>query len=122
MWNGATETVLSNALTGAVPPTHYEAAGGWVAYAVMDGGGATQLRVRAPDGTIRQVTSFGTSSLIRALGPDGTLVYANAGSAYALRAPFTGVRTRLGTDWFRARFRGAELQLFLGNTVFHASY
>lgn len=48
--------------------------GGRTAYAPTDAGGATQVRVRAPDGTDRQVTSGFTGSLIRALSAEGTLV------------------------------------------------
>jgi hypothetical protein len=122
MWDGAGETTLSNTLSGATRDTHYAVNGGWVAYLVVDGGGATQVRTRDPGGTIRQATLSGTGSLIRALSPDGTVVFANGGAQYVIRAPYGAAPTRLGPDWFRAAFRGTELRLFLGNTVFGATY
>jgi hypothetical protein len=122
MWDGATSTALSNTLGTVAPHTYYEAAGGWVAYAVVDGGGANQLRVRAPGGTDRQITAYGTGSQIRALSADGTLAFGNAGYLYVVRAPYTVTPTRIGRDWFGVRFRGTELQLYLGNTVFLATY
>jgi hypothetical protein len=39
-----------------------------------------------------------------------------------VRAPFTAAPARIGKDWFTVRFRGTELQLYLGNTVFRAAY
>jgi hypothetical protein len=123
MWDGATRTELTSSPGGYTPHTNYEINAGWIAYTVLDGGGATQLRVRNPGGTDTQVTSFSNSSVIRALSAEGTLVYARGGSIYALRAPYTAAPTRIARDWFRAvRFRGTELQLYLGNTVFSASY
>ncbi|HEV7586992.1 MAG TPA: hypothetical protein VGO40_02585 [Longimicrobium sp.] len=122
MWDGTTATTLSNTLISAAPRTHYEANGGWVAYAMADGGGNSQIRTRAPGGTDRQVTLFGSSSQIRALSADGTVVFGNAGVLYVLRAPYTAAPTRLGRDWYNASFRGTGLLLFLGNTVFSATY
>jgi hypothetical protein len=121
-FDGTTSTVLTTALAGATPHTYYETSGGWIAYAVVDGGGASQLRVRAPNGTDTQVTSTVASNVIRALAADGTLVFARSGALYALRAPYTATPTRLGKDWFAVRFRGTDLLLFVGNSVFQASY
>lgn len=40
-----------------------------------------------------------------------------------VRAPFTASPARIARDWFSsARFRGTELQLYLGNTVWTATY
>jgi hypothetical protein len=122
LWNGTTRTVLSNALVDPEPHSHYEVNAGWVAYVVRDGGGATQVRVRSPGGTDTQVTSTAESALIRGLSPEGTLLFARSKRLYLLRAPYTATPTYLGIDWFRARFRGTELQLYLGNTVFTAAY
>jgi hypothetical protein len=121
LWKGTTETVFPSVL----PPSDtsmYTANGGWVAYTVVDGGGILQIRTRAPDGTDRQATSNGTSSILLALGSDGTVVYLNGTSTYAVRAPYSGGATRLGPNWFRVSFRGSELLLFLGNSVFHGNY
>jgi hypothetical protein len=121
-WNDTTETLLTPLINPLQPNQNYAVNGGWIAYTVVDGGGATQIRVRAPNGTDLQVTSAAGSSLIRGLASDGTLVYANAGSIFARRAPFSSGAVRVGRDWFRVSFRGSELLLFLGNSAFHASY
>ncbi|SOD04025.1 hypothetical protein SAMN05216486_1222 [bacterium JGI 053] len=123
LWDGATETVFPSLFTNPDPRRKYAVSGGWVAYLATDGGGFNQVRTRAPDGMDRQATSGGSSSEIRAVGSDGTLVYANGASLYVVRAPYTGTRTRLGNGTMRARFDGGgRLLLFLGNTAFTASY
>ena len=77
--------MLTTSLAGSTPRTHYQINAGWIAYAIRDGEGATQIRVRAPNGTDTQATSTLASSHIRALGPDGTLVFARSGVQYVLR-------------------------------------
>lgn len=50
-------------------------------------------------------------------------VYANGGSLYVVRATFTTLPARIARDWFASvRFRGTDLQLYLGNTVWTAAY
>jgi hypothetical protein len=122
LFDGTSRTVLTTNPAGSTPHTYWEVNAGWIAYAVADGAGAAQLRVRAPDGTDRQVTSTVASNLIRALSAEGTLVFARSGSLYVLRAPYTATPTRIGKDWFTVRFRSTELQLYLGNSVFTATY
>ena len=121
LWTGTTETVFPDLFASALD-VGYAANGGWIAYTVIDGGGERQIRIRAPDGTDRQATFAASSSFLRALGADGTVVYAYGTSLYAIRAPYTGGPTRLGRNWFQASFRGSELLLRLGNTVFHGNY
>ena len=83
-------------------------------------GGVAQVRVRAPDGTDRQATSGATDSEIRCLHWDGTLLYANGGSLYAIRSPYTGTPTRLGRDWFRIPSNCSYL--LLGNSALAPHY
>jgi hypothetical protein len=122
-WDGATRTVLSTAPAGAGPHTHYETNGGWIAYPVVNGGGYTRIWLRAPDGSDYEATlGLSGNSQIRGLSPEGTLMAENAGQLRVHRAFQYATFTRLGRDWFRVRFRGTEPQLFLGNTVFGATY
>ncbi|MFL5384975.1 MAG: hypothetical protein ACJ8GN_20845 [Longimicrobiaceae bacterium] len=115
-WDGMTETVLSDTVTVA----WYAANGGWIAYPVVDGAGYQQVRTRAPDGTVRQVpTGSSPYGYLHALAPDGTVVYSTSSGTYVLRAPYTGSPTLSGG---RPVFRGTELLVFLGNTVFRVSY
>jgi hypothetical protein len=122
LWKGGTITTLSTLTGDYRPHRDYEAAGGWIAYTVVDGGGLKQVRTRAPDGTDRLATSTGSSSTIVALNGDGSLVYGNNLGLYVIRAPYTGPPTRLGANWFRVKFVDAQLLLFLGNSVFQATY
>jgi hypothetical protein len=115
-WDGASETVLSD--TSVL--SRYGANGGWIGYPSTDGSGLSQVRTRAPDGTVRQVTSTGFSSYLVALGPDGSVAYSSNGSLYVIRAPYSGAPVPLGIG--RPVFRGTELLVFLGNTVFRATY
>jgi hypothetical protein len=116
LWDGTTETVLGD--TTIVP--RYAANGGWVAYPKVDGIGNPQIRTRAPDGTDRLVTTTSFASYLTALGPDGTVIYSSNGSQYASHPPYTAAPTRIGGG--RAVFRGTELLLFVGNTVYRTSY
>jgi len=122
LWKAGTLTTLSNLTGDYRPHRDYEAAGGWIAYTVVDGGGLKQVRTRAPVGTDRLATSSGSSSTIVALDGDGTLVYVNPLGMYVIRAPYTGMPTRLGASLFRVKFLDTQLLLFLGNSVFEATY
>src|SRR5690349_17476587 len=66
------------------PHSDYEANAGWVAFTRLDAGGALQIWTRSPAGVIARVTSFGTSSRIDALGPDGTVVFTNGSRRYVV--------------------------------------
>jgi len=118
LWDGTAETVLSDASSDA----RYAVNAGWTAYQVTDGVGTRQIRTRAPDGTLHQVTNLLSHTVLRTVGPDGTVVYSVNSSLYVIRAPYGGSPTRLGLNWLRPSFKGTELLLFLGNTVFRASY
>lgn len=127
LWRDGTETMLSSTTRDVQPGVDYAVEGGWVAWTNADAGGIIQVYTRAPDGTVRRATSAGTASSIRALGPDGTLVYGNAGSVYALRAPYTGTPVRISSEWSgyaydAYRIVDGDVLLFLGRTVFRALF
>jgi hypothetical protein len=126
------EVVLSQRQIPLRPQLAYAARDGYVAFLssddgwfwgyspfdchVMDPSGFDHLVVRAP-------------CALRALGPNGTLVYNKNGAMYALRAPYTGTPVRLAREWNSLapgetgfKFRGDELILMIGRTAFRASY
>jgi hypothetical protein len=55
---------------------------GWLAFTKNDIAGASQVWTRSPTGTLRQVSIFGSSSTIDAIGSDGSMVFFNGGSRY----------------------------------------
>ncbi|HEX6367740.1 MAG TPA: Ig-like domain-containing protein [Longimicrobium sp.] len=125
LWRAGTETVLTGPLANLAPGRNYAASGGWIAWTDRDAGGIRQIHTRSPDGTNRMATAAGTPSEIRALGADGTVIYANGGWLYAIRAPYSGAAVKIASDWGSnnaARFVGGELLLFLGRSVFRANY
>jgi hypothetical protein len=117
LWRDGAEILL--------PVGSYDANGGWIAWTALDGGGIRQIHTRSPDGTNRTATSTGTASDLRGLGADGTVVYANGGWLYAIRAPYTGTPTRIAHEWRgvgEPRFVNGDLMFFLGRTVFRVNY
>jgi hypothetical protein len=125
LWRNGTETLLTSQPRRAFPRMDYDVNGGWIAYTNVDAGNILQVYTRAPDGTERRATSAGGNSELRALGADGTVVYANNGSVYAIRAPYTGTPVRIANDWGaydNFRIVDGEVLLFLGRTVFRATF
>ena len=58
-----------------LPHSDYEVNGGWTAFTKADASGFAQVWTRSPLGVLRAVSAFGTSSRIRALGSDGSVVF-----------------------------------------------
>jgi hypothetical protein len=77
--DGTSETVLR-------PPTYdsndwlgdHFVNGGWTAWAQFDLTKNAQVWVRSPTGAIRQITSFGVSTNVEVLAPDGTVIAINS--------------------------------------------
>ncbi|HST58361.1 MAG TPA: hypothetical protein VLK84_06735, partial [Longimicrobium sp.] len=127
LWRDGTETLLTSAPRNVEPGRDYAAEGGWVAFTNTDAGGIVQVYTRAPDGTVRRATSTGTASYLRALTPDGSVLYVNGRSVYAIRAPYTGSPVRISYDWAGSswepyRVVDGDMFLFLGRTVFRAMF
>lgn len=125
LWRNGTETILTPAQSENAPRRNYDANGGWIAWTAADAVGILQVHLRSPGGVDRQLTTAGTRSELRALGADGTVVFATGGWLYALRAPHTGTPVRIAHDWdmvHAPRFVGTDLMLFLGRTAFRVSF
>jgi hypothetical protein len=120
LWHDGVETTLSTVSYSYFPEHHFAVNGGWTAYVDRDNAGFRQVRTRAPDGTDRLAAN--NAAFMYALGPDGTVVYADDSGMWASRAPYTGPRTQLGVGWLRPVFHGSRLLLYLGNSVFEATY
>jgi hypothetical protein len=122
LFAGGAESILAGPFASANPHSFYEANAGWIAWVYSDAAGALQIRTRSPGGIERAATFSATSSVIHALGPDGTLVFTRGGSLYAVRAPYSAAPVRLSKNPAWAAFRGSRLLVFLGNSVFDAVY
>ncbi|MCU1264854.1 MAG: hypothetical protein JWM21_1172 [Acidobacteria bacterium] len=68
------------------PGTDYQVNEGWAAFTRLGTGGQRQVWTRSPDGIENQLSFFGTTSTIGALGPAGELTFLNGGRTYLARA------------------------------------
>ena len=116
--NGISEAILTppqNRTTGPLPGDDWTVNGGWTAFTITDANNANQLWTRSPTGTISQVSQFAASSVILALGTDGSVVFRVGGRQY-LAAPGAtprDVASAVGTVIWR---NGQFLDL-IGRTV-----
>jgi hypothetical protein len=104
--------------------TNFELRNGWTAYLRPDAGSFRQVWTRSPAGELRQVTFAGSHSEIRAVGRNGEVIYANGGSVYSARYPYTAAPVRLfaNSPSHFLRWNGDQLLLFLGRTAFDVAY
>jgi hypothetical protein len=116
--DGTTETTVGSVRSYANPGDDYAANGGWAAWTSPDAGGVLQVMVRSPGGAVRQVTNFGISSAMEALGVDGTVIFTTGTRRY--RVTPTGApeefMKRVGTvlwrdDGFVVLVGGSALRL-----------
>jgi hypothetical protein len=72
-----TETVLAThfGTLPLLPADHFHVAGGWVAFTRPGTGGSTQVWVRAPDGTERQLSSTGSHAFVRGVNETGEVIF-----------------------------------------------
>ncbi|MDB4951873.1 MAG: hypothetical protein JWM27_4522 [Gemmatimonadetes bacterium] len=84
LYDAGAEVLLATSTTLPQASTGYRIAGGWVAYIPTAAGGASQIWVRSPAGTARQVAS-GTSCGLLALDASGTTAYRCGGQSYVVR-------------------------------------
>jgi hypothetical protein len=77
--DGSGEVLLATA-QAEVPD--YDISNGWIAFTQEDATQAKQVWRRSPAGATEQVTFFGSSSIIEAIGPDGTIVLTAGGRRF----------------------------------------
>ena len=63
-------------------PVDYQMNNGWIAYTVNPVTGPFQVWRRAPNGTLTQLTFFGSSSTLAALAPNGEVAFYNSSHLY----------------------------------------
>lgn len=77
--------VATNSGTG---PISFAINAGWLAFSATGPTGVNQIWTLAPTGAREQKTFFGNSSTIRALAPDGELMFSSGGQLYLARDGF----------------------------------
>lgn len=116
--SGGTTLVLATDLA-SLPASgrDYAVRNGWTAFTRPDGIGSLQVWTRAPDGTQRQVSAFGTSSYIAAVGDDGSVIFfASSGKAYMATASAAPVEISSGS--VKYLWRDGGFVGLLGRMVF----
>jgi hypothetical protein len=90
---------------------------GWVAF-VRPGGGVGQVWLRSPTGVEAQLSSWGTHSTPRLLGPAGTIIYESGGTSY-LSGPGSASVPFSSSKFLRLfKLENGTPHVALGNTVF----
>ena len=98
------------------PGSDYAVNSGWTAFTRLDAVGHTQVWTRSPGGEQRAVSAFGSSSKIRALGADGSVVFDNANGRY-LAGP-SSAPVRVSSTLGVVRWRDGRFVTFIGNSAF----
>ena len=119
LFDGTVTSILSSLSLGFIPspPSYYQTSGGWVGYVVASGG-LHQVWTRDPAGQSRQVTIFGTSSTLDALGPNGEVSFISNGRRYAAVPDYTAPAREAGSDVGRSYWENGQLYVVVGRTVF----
>ncbi|PYO08463.1 MAG: hypothetical protein DMD30_08230 [Gemmatimonadetes bacterium] len=102
-----------------LPHSDYEVNGGWTAFTKADASGFAQVWTRSPSGVLRAVSAFATSSRIRALGTDGSVVFDTDVDRYFASA--TGSPTRISASNGSVVWRSGHFIMMLGNAAFTVS-
>ena len=109
---GGDELLLQNNLSSG-GRLYYMLEGGWAAYGTQ----STVFR-RAPDGTKTQVNPAGSTAVLLALSPVGTVVYSMNGQYYRAAANGTTVGVGPVAQGERVVWRGDRFLLLSGGTVY----
>jgi hypothetical protein len=117
LYDGSTLSMLAPSRNGnAQSFTDYVVNGGWTAFTKDDGAGGFQVWTRSPTGTLQAVAgSSGPSPKIRALSPDGSVIFdSNIDRYYA--AP-GGTPTRVSSFHGTVVWDSGHFVMLLGSTA-----
>jgi hypothetical protein len=93
-----------------------EVVDGWAAYHRPTGASTLRVWLHAPGGEEHLVSAFFVTARVRALGPAGQLVFQASGQLWLHRAGQEPLL--IASDNGRPMWRGGELYILVGNTVF----
>ena len=100
------------------PGSNYQVNNGWVAFTKPGPGGQLQVWTRSPSGQLTQVSYFGTSSAIEALGPNGEMAFLNAKRYLSISPYDTPPVVISSTTAGRSFWQNGDLFLTLGRSLF----
>lgn len=113
LWSGGTETGVTDTAGAA-----YDIRNGWVFFAPR-GSGVDQIFSRAPNGTTRQVTVFGTLSTPEAFGDNGEVMFVSSSRRYLATPGYTAPPVDvMNTHGQRVTYSGGKFYVALGRSLF----
>ena len=117
--DSAGDITLASNLSSPEPGLDYQVIDGWSAFIRPDAGNARQIWRRSPGGVESQVSAFGTSSTIEAMGLGGEIVFKNdaVGSERRYRASAGGSPEDIGSGLGRSIYIDGELHVMMGATL-----
>jgi hypothetical protein len=104
---------LQSGTTFRGPPLHFAFQGGWIAY-----GSNTVVNRRSPAGTVQRVDSDASPGTLRALAPDGSVLYTSGSPMQLFLVTPTGETKHAGEpDYTRVVVRDGRFLLIAGGRV-----
>jgi hypothetical protein len=107
----------------------YDVAGGWTAFTSSVSGAPNQVWTRSPAGDLRQVTFYGASSGLLAVGPDGAVAFSNNGRRMLAVPSYGGAPLDFGSNWWNDSsymrtvfWRDGHLYVLLGRSAYQVTY
>jgi hypothetical protein len=117
LFDGSSLSMLSPARASSVAPNYdYAVTGGWTAFTKVDASAHTQVWTRSPTGALRSVSALGTSSVVRALGSDGSVIF-DAGHDRYFAGP-SSAPVRVGSSAGNVIWRDGRFVVLIGNSAF----
>jgi hypothetical protein len=114
--DGSTLSMLAPSRNGdAQSVTDYVVNGGWTAFTKDDGAGGFQVWTRSPAGALQAVPGSGSSPKIRALAPNGSLIFDSGVNRY-YAAP-GGMPTRVSSFHGTVVWDSDHFVMILGSTA-----
>jgi hypothetical protein len=109
-------TETAEIILAPAPGGDYQLNNGWIAFTKAGADGSLQVWTRSPAGDLRQVSFFGTSSFINALGPNGDVTFINRNRLYLSRsgAPAVEISSNLG----RSFWQDGQWFVIIGRSLF----
>jgi hypothetical protein len=117
LFDGTSLSELAPATRSEISPLQdYAVNGGWTAFTKTDASLRAQVWTRSPSGVLRAVSALATSSTIRGVGSDGSVIFDNGGDRYF--ATSTGAPGRIASSLGQVVWRDGRFLILVGNSAF----
>ena len=98
LWTPSGVESLAVGLSGGVGPgSNYDVVGGWTAFTRPGAGGSQQVWTRAPDSTLRALTSVGGTACIDGLTAQGSVMYRVANRRFLVHSTSNAPAVEIGS-------------------------